>query len=78
MVEFCKDCGGMMLPSKDKNRSILKCNSCGHIKPIKQQVIQSYKFNTEIHHPPGEEFKNLKKMKDWKKKKLINKNIDNE
>lgn len=26
-------------------------------------------FHKEIYHPPGEEFKNLEKMKDWKNSK---------
>ena len=70
MVEFCEECDGMMLPSKDKDENILICNSCGEIKPLEEEVIESYKFNTEIYHPPGEEFKNLENMKDWKKNSL--------
>jgi len=66
MVEFCEKCDGMMLPSKDRNNTSLVCNSCGHTKPLEKKNIESYKFNTEIYHPPGEEFKNLEKMKDWK------------
>ncbi|MFX0040396.1 MAG: hypothetical protein ACFFCY_13600 [Promethearchaeota archaeon] len=67
MVEFCKNCGGMMLPSKNKIEKVLVCNLCGQSKPLEEDLIQCYKFNTEIYHPPGEEFKNLEKMKDWKK-----------
>ncbi|MFX1313984.1 MAG: hypothetical protein ACFFHD_15440 [Promethearchaeota archaeon] len=70
MVEFCENCDGMMLPSKDKNKNILVCNSCGQSKPLEKDLIKSYKFNKEIYHPPGEEFKNLEKMKDWKKNSL--------
>ncbi|MFX1420052.1 MAG: hypothetical protein ACFE9N_14130 [Promethearchaeota archaeon] len=73
MVEFCEICGGMMLPSKDKNEIFLVCNSCGQTKPLEKDVINSYKFSTEIYHPPGEEFKNSEKMKNWKKKKEIKK-----
>ncbi len=68
MVEFCENCGGIMLPFKDLGEIILVCTSCAKIKPLEEEVIESYKFNTEIYHPPGEEFKNLENMKDWKKK----------
>jgi len=67
MVEFCENCGSMMLPSKKNNNKVLACNSCGKIKPLEKDLMKSYKFITEIQHPPGEEFKNLEKMKDWKK-----------
>lgn len=67
MVEFCKKCDGMMLPSKDRKNKNLVCNSCGHTEPIEKKDIESYIFITEISHQPGEEFKNLEKMKDWKK-----------
>jgi len=70
MVEFCEICGGMMLPSKDKDQKILVCNSCAQIKPLEEDLIDSYTFHKEIYHPPGEEFKNLEKMKDWKKNSL--------
>ena len=66
MVEFCDNCDGMMLPSKDKNDIVLICNSCGQSKPLEKDNIDSYKINKEIYHPPGEEFKNLEKVKDWK------------
>ncbi|MFX0049274.1 MAG: hypothetical protein ACFE8G_14115, partial [Candidatus Hermodarchaeota archaeon] len=46
MVEFCEKCDGMMLPSKDRNKASLVCNSCGYSKPLEKEVIQSYNFNT--------------------------------
>jgi len=66
MVEFCKKCGGIMLPSKDKDKKILVCNSCAKTISLEENFIDSYTFHKEIYHPPGEEFKNLEKMKDWK------------
>lgn len=70
MVEFCKNCEGMMIPSKGRDENFLVCNSCGETKPLEKKDIESYKFHTEIYHPPGEEFKNLEKMKNWKKNSL--------
>jgi DNA-directed RNA polymerase subunit M/transcription elongation factor TFIIS len=43
MVEFCEKCDGMMLPSKDQINPSLVFNSWGHIKPLKREVIPSYK-----------------------------------
>jgi len=71
MVEFCEKCGGMMRPTKDKDQKILVCNSCAQIKPLKEDFIDSYTINKEIYHPPGEEFKNFEKMKDWKNSKSL-------
>jgi DNA-directed RNA polymerase subunit M/transcription elongation factor TFIIS len=70
MVEFCVKCDGMLFPSKDKNKSVLICNSCGRIIPLKDDSIDSYIINKEIDHPPGEEFKNLENMKNWRKKAI--------
>jgi DNA-directed RNA polymerase subunit M/transcription elongation factor TFIIS len=67
MVEFCTNCEGMMLPSKEKNKKILVCHLCGKSKPLDADIIESYTFIKEIEHPKGEEFKNLEKMKQWKK-----------
>jgi DNA-directed RNA polymerase subunit M/transcription elongation factor TFIIS len=67
MVEFCEKCGGMMLPSKEKGEKNLTCNLCDNKKPITENLIYSYKISKEISHQPGEEFKNLEKMKNWKK-----------
>jgi len=66
MVEFCEKCGGMLRPSKDENETILICNFCGKTIPLEDEMEDSYKSTKEIYHPPGEEFKNLKKMKNWK------------
>jgi DNA-directed RNA polymerase subunit M/transcription elongation factor TFIIS len=57
----------MMLPSKEKGEKNLICTLCDNKKPINENLIHSYKINKEISHQPGEEFKNLEKMKNWKK-----------
>ena len=44
MVEFCKKCEGMMLPSKYKNANILVYNPCGQTKPLEKEIIKSYKL----------------------------------
>jgi DNA-directed RNA polymerase subunit M/transcription elongation factor TFIIS len=69
MVEFCEKCGGMLFPSKNEIEAVLICNSCGESISLKSDMKNSYISNKEIHHPLGEEYKNLKKMKNWKKEK---------
>ena len=63
----------MMRPSKEENQNILVCNSCGKFMPLEDEMIDSYRFRKEIYHPPGEEFKNLEKMENWKEKEIYNK-----
>ena len=69
-MEFCGKCGGMMLPSKDKEQKILICNACGKNIPLENEMIDAYKFHKKITHPPGEEFMNLEKMENWEKKEI--------
>ena len=77
MVEFCRKCGGMMLPSKKDEKQngikLLVCNLCDNKKLVSEELADSYTFNKEINHPHGEEFKNLKKMENWKRKEIYNK-----
>lgn len=73
MIEFCENCGGIMLPSEEEGKKFLLCNLCKHTKQLTEDLINSYKINKEIFHPPGEEFKNLEKMKNWEEKEIYNK-----
>ena len=67
MVEFCKECNGMMRPSEKNGKKVLECNSCGKLMPINENISKSYIFTTKIDHPTGTEFKNATKMNNWKK-----------
>lgn len=69
MVEFCDKCDGMMLPFEKSGKNFLKCNFCGNIKPLKEELRDSYTFTKSIDHPKGTEFKNLRKMENWREKK---------
>jgi DNA-directed RNA polymerase subunit M/transcription elongation factor TFIIS len=69
MVEFCDKCEGMMLPFKKMDDNFLKCNSCGNIVPLKNDLRDSYTFTKTIEHPRGTEFKSLIKMENWMQKK---------
>ncbi len=69
MVEFCDECGGMMLPSKKDGIKVLKCK-CGTIKPIAEDQRDSYKLKTKIEHSIREEVTNLSEVMAWKEKNL--------
>ena len=69
MVEFCEKCGGMFLPHREINTTVLKCNLCGKIKSINNDLKEEYTFRKTIEHPKGSEFKNLEKMENWRVKK---------
>ncbi len=73
MFVFCEKCGGMLLPSKEKNDKSLICNSCGATFPLESEMEESYIFTKEIYHPPGEEYKNLEKMENWEEKEIYSK-----
>lgn len=68
MVEFCEECGAMMLPAEKNGKKVLECNSCGLIKPLSDDITNSYVFTTKIDHPKGIEFKSTLEIKNWKKK----------
>jgi DNA-directed RNA polymerase subunit M len=31
-MRFCPKCGGLLLPKKEKDRTVLVCRSCGHVQ----------------------------------------------
>ncbi len=73
MVEFCDECGGMMLPSTTGQgigvKKVLKCK-CGAIKPINNDKNESYKLKTTIEHSLNEEVSSTVEITNWKDKNL--------
>ena len=48
-MEFCPKCGGIMIPSKSNNITILKCSKCGFEKKIaSKKADEAYKINKQI------------------------------
>ncbi|MFX1496443.1 MAG: transcription factor S [Promethearchaeota archaeon] len=68
-MEFCDECGSIMLPSVVDGIKVFKCK-CGAIKPFSEEKSESYKVNTKITHPIREEVTNLAEVMDWKEKNL--------
>ncbi len=68
-MEFCDECGGMMLPSKLDGEKVFKCK-CGAIKPFTEEKSDAYKVTTKIDHSVREEVTNLAEVIEWKEKNL--------
>ena len=47
-MEFCPNCGAMLLPSEDK----LKCNSCGYIKDL-ASTSNEYSVSRKVSEKPA-------------------------
>ena len=69
MVEFCDECGGMMLPSKVNGKLVLKCR-CGNVKDLSEIDSDAYKVSTKIEHSIRNEVVNTTEILKWKEKNL--------
>jgi len=69
MVEFCDECGSLMLPTMVDGKKVFKCK-CGAIKPISEDKTEEYKIKTTIEHSVREEVTNIKDIMAWKEKNL--------
>lgn len=68
-MEFCDECGGIMLPSNAQGRKVFKCK-CGAIKPFSEEQIKNYTISKTIKHSIREEVTNVSEVIDWKEKHL--------
>jgi DNA-directed RNA polymerase subunit M/transcription elongation factor TFIIS len=68
-MEFCDECGGMMLPSNSDGKKVLKCK-CGAIKPFIEEKSEAYKVTTKIEHSIRNEVTNLSDVIEWKEENL--------
>ena len=68
-MEFCDECGGMMLPSNQEGRKVFKCK-CGATKPFSNNKSEAYIVSTKIEHSIREEVTNLTEVMEWKEKNL--------
>ena len=68
-MEFCDECGGMMLPSEVDGKKVFKCR-CGAIKPFSDEKSESYKITTKIEHSVRDEVSNLAEIMRWKEEHL--------
>jgi DNA-directed RNA polymerase subunit M/transcription elongation factor TFIIS len=68
-MEFCDECGSMMLPSNSDGQKVFKCK-CGAIKPFTNDKSEAYKVTTKIEHSIRNEVTNLTEVMNWKEKNL--------
>ncbi|MFX0081605.1 MAG: RPA12/RPB9/RPC11 RNA polymerase family protein [Candidatus Hodarchaeota archaeon] len=68
-MEFCDDCGSMMLPSNVKGKKVFKCK-CGAIKDFSEEKSEAYKVSMKIEHSVRNEVTNLTEVMNWKEKHL--------
>jgi len=48
-MEFCDECGGMLVSEKNNGESVMKCRSCGEIQQVEEE---SYKVTEEKEEDP--------------------------
>ena len=68
-MEFCDECGSMMLPSKSDGKKIVKCK-CGAIKDLTKENAGAYKITTKIEHSIKGEVTTLSEFMAWKEENL--------
>ncbi len=68
-MEFCDECGSMMLPSNLNGKKIFKCR-CGAIRTFNEEKSEAYKLTTKIEHSIRNEVTNLAEVIDWKEENL--------
>ena len=68
-MEFCDECGSMMLPSKIDGKLVFKCK-CGAIKNFDDEKSDAYKVTKTIDHSVREEVTNMGEVMEWKEKNL--------
>ncbi|MFW9822430.1 MAG: RPA12/RPB9/RPC11 RNA polymerase family protein [Candidatus Thorarchaeota archaeon] len=68
-MEFCDDCGSMMLPSKLNGKKIFKCK-CGATKDFTEEKSEAYKLTTKIEHSVKGEVVNTEDFMMWKNEHL--------
>ena len=68
-MEFCPECGGMMLPSNVEGKKVFKCK-CGFTKPFIEEKSEAYRISTKIEQPIRNEVTVLTDIMEWKEKNL--------
>ena len=79
-LEFCPKCEGLLMPKKQKSKTVFYCPHCGFEQKPKKKTANDYKVVWKIEHTPKDEIivvegpKKLgKKDKELMKEKLIKK-----
>jgi len=69
-VEYCPNCGSILVPTNTGNKVVLKCPRCSYIKEVGEEERRKYIVKESIKHDPKErtvvmenEIKTLPKVK---------------
>lgn len=68
-MEFCEECGNLMLPSKVDGKKVFKCK-CGAIKDFSQDKSEAYKLSQKIDISEKSEVISTKELMKWKEEHL--------
>lgn len=68
-MEFCDECGNLMLAATVDGKKVFKCK-CGAVKELSEEKTQDYKIRKKIEHSPRDEVTNSKQITEWKDKNL--------
>lgn len=68
-MQFCPECGSMMLPSTKDGKKIFKCK-CGCFLPFSEEESENYKISKKIKRDLKFEVTDAKQIRDWKSKNL--------
>ncbi|MHA2035415.1 MAG: RPA12/RPB9/RPC11 RNA polymerase family protein [Promethearchaeota archaeon] len=68
-MEFCDECGSMMLPSKLHGKKVFKCK-CGATKNLTEENSGAYKLSTKIEQSIRGEIINTSEFMAWKEEYL--------
>lgn len=55
MLEFCPKCEGLLMPKKEKSKTVFYCPHCGFEQKPKKKTTNDYKVVWKIEHTPKDE-----------------------
>ncbi|HPR42427.1 MAG TPA: transcription factor S [Candidatus Methanofastidiosa archaeon] len=53
-MEFCPDCGSLMMPSKRDGETVIVCKKCGYCRNLNTDDKSKFVVKEEISHSPKE------------------------
>ncbi|MGQ4913762.1 MAG: transcription factor S [Candidatus Asgardarchaeia archaeon] len=54
-MEYCSECGALLVPKRIKGKLKLVCPSCGYEKEVSSESVADYRIGEKIVHSPREE-----------------------
>jgi DNA-directed RNA polymerase subunit M len=70
-LEFCPKCEGLLMPKKQKSKTVFYCPHCGFEQKPKKKTENDYKVVWKIEHTPKDEIIVVEGKKRGKKDKEL-------